>query len=129
MGVIVGAASAYKLLGGPETFASLASMDAGDLQHFVSSLSEKVDELGPLAYAYFSLVYVVLEILALPALPLTASAGYLFGIPAGTATVLFSATVAAAVSFYIGRTYLRGYIENLMDGNDTFKVRTLSLVS
>ena len=36
---------------------------------------------------------------ALPAVPLTASAGYLFGAVEGTAIVLFSATIAAGVSF------------------------------
>jgi len=48
-------------------------------------------------------------VLAIPVFPLTASSGYLFGLIPGTATVLISATIAACISFYIGRTVLRGW--------------------
>jgi uncharacterized membrane protein YdjX (TVP38/TMEM64 family) len=71
---------------------------------------------------YFSSFYVLAEILAIPAVPiLTASSGYLFGTLAGTATCLFSAAVAASISFVIGRTLLRGYVEKVLDGNPKFK--------
>ena len=57
---------------------------------------------------YFSSFYVLAEILAIPAVPiLTASSGYLFGTVLGTATCLFSASIAASISFVIGRTFLR----------------------
>jgi len=71
---------------------------------------------------YFSSFYVLAEILAIPAVPiLTASSGYLFGTLAGTATCLFSAAIAASISFVIGRTLLRGYVEKVLDGNPKFK--------
>ena len=73
-----------------------------------------VESMGPLGALYFGVVYTIAEILAIPAFPLTASAGYLFGVTKGTTVVLASASVAAAVSFVIGRTLLRSYVENLL---------------
>ena len=55
---------------------------------------------------------IVAEILAIPAFPLTASSGYLFGLIPGTLTVLVSATIAATISFYLGRTFLKGWAQN-----------------
>ena len=92
-----------------------------DLKEALDALSGMVESLGPLGFVYFSAAYIFLEILALPAFPLTASAGYLFGTLPGTATVLFSATVAAGISFLIGRTFLRGYIESVAEDNATFQ--------
>ncbi|KAL3810660.1 hypothetical protein ACHAXA_001049 [Cyclostephanos tholiformis] len=67
---------------------------------------------------YFSSFYVLAEILAIPAVPImTASSGYLFGTVPGTAICLLSAATAASVSFVIGRTLLRGYVESVLDDN------------
>ena len=67
----------------------------------MSSLTEYVDSLGSLGYALFMAGYVVLEILAVPAFPLTMSAGALFGTLPGTLLVTTSATIAAAAAFLI----------------------------
>ena len=63
--------------------------------------------MGPLGPLYFGAVYVLAEVVAIPAIPFTAAAGYLFGLAAGTAIVLASATIAAGFSFLLGRTLLR----------------------
>lgn len=73
-----------------------------------------VESMGPTGALYFGAVYTIAEVLALPALPLTMSAGYLFGTVQGTAVVLLSASIAAAVAFVIGRTILRSYVEELL---------------
>src|SRR6056300_1686152 len=52
---------------------------------------------------------------------LTASSGYLFGLLPGTATCLFSAAVAASLSFVIGRTLLRGYVERVLARSPKFQ--------
>jgi uncharacterized membrane protein YdjX (TVP38/TMEM64 family) len=71
---------------------------------------------------YFSAFYILAEILAIPAVPiLTASSGYLFGLFPGTAVCLFSAAIAASVSFVIGRTILRGYVESILEDNPKFR--------
>ncbi|CAN0486796.1 unnamed protein product, partial [Ectocarpus sp. 12 AP-2014] len=77
------------------------------VQAFLSSSITKVEELGPLGAVYFGLLYVLAEVLIIPAIPLTAAAGFLFGAAGGTAVVLTSATIAAAISFQLGRTLLR----------------------
>ena len=75
---------------------------------------ELTDSMGTLGIVYFGVAYCIAEILAVPAIPLTASAGYLFGPVKGTAIVLLSASIAAGVSFQVGRTLLRDYVENIL---------------
>jgi uncharacterized membrane protein YdjX (TVP38/TMEM64 family) len=87
----------------------------------MQNVVETVESMGPLGIFYFGAVYTVAEVLAIPAIPLTASAGYLFGVQEGTAIVLLSASIAAAVSFIIGRTFLRNYVEKALDGYPKFK--------
>jgi len=87
----------------------------------LEAVVETVQSMGPAGYLYFGGVYTIAEILAIPAIPLTASAGYLFGVRDGTAVVLVSATIAAAVSFLIGRTFLRTYVEKALESYPDFK--------
>jgi uncharacterized membrane protein YdjX (TVP38/TMEM64 family) len=83
-------------------------------------LQDSVDTIhgmGDVGVLYFGLIYVVAEILAIPAFPLTLSAGYLFGLNTGVAIVLFSATIAACIAFFIGKTILRSWVETIINGN------------
>ena len=54
-------------------------------------------------YPAYGALYTVLEVLALPAVPLTMTAGLLFGVGPGAAVVSVSATIAATISFLIAR--------------------------
>ena len=81
----------------------------------LDSVVKSVEDMGPLGPLYFGIAYTIAEILAIPAIPLTASAGYLFGPVQGTGVVLLSASVAAAASFLIGRTLLRTYVERVLE--------------
>eukprot|EP01041_Mallomonas_annulata_P014485 gene14485-30839_t len=90
----------------------LSGININDLlQHAVN----KIESLGPYGFLYFSAVYIIAEVLAIPAIPLTASSGYLFGLVPGVCTVLVSATIAASISFFIGRTLLRGWAKKLVE--------------
>jgi len=100
----------------------------GAIERFLSdpaasleAVVNNVESMGPLGLLYFGAVYTVAEILAVPAIPLTASAGYLFGVGEGTAVVLLSASCAAAFSFIVGRTFLRSYVEKVLDNYPEFK--------
>ena len=73
-----------------------------------------VEGLGPMGPIYFGLIYLVAEILAVPATPLTLSAGYLFGLTQGVTVVLIAATIAASVGFFVGKTFLRTWVEDLL---------------
>ena len=87
------------------------------------TILQSISEFDPKkGIIYFSSFYILAEILAIPAVPiLTASSGYLFGLFPGTAACLFSAAIAASVSFVIGRTILRGYVEGILEENPKFR--------
>lgn len=82
------------------------------LQTFLTASVGRVEELGPLGPLYFGALYVLAEVLIIPAIPLTTAAGFLFGVAGGTAVVLTSATIAAGISFQLGRTFLRWVTED-----------------
>jgi uncharacterized membrane protein YdjX (TVP38/TMEM64 family) len=87
----------------------------------LESAVDQVQAMGPAGAVYFGLMYTIAEVLAIPAVPLTASAGYLFGVSRGTAIVLMSASVAAAISFIIGRTILRSYVVKILEDYPDFQ--------
>eukprot|EP00271_Cylindrocystis_brebissonii_P005734 TRINITY_DN17960_c0_g4_i1.p1 TRINITY_DN17960_c0_g4~~TRINITY_DN17960_c0_g4_i1.p1 ORF type:complete len:364 (-),score=36.31 TRINITY_DN17960_c0_g4_i1:723-1814(-) len=100
-----------------------------------------IQELGPLGYVYFVAGYALLEMLAIPAIPLTMSAGLLFGIPTGTLLVSIAGTIAATGAFLIARYVARDrLLEATKDnkkfqaidravGDDSFRVVTLLRLS
>jgi len=92
--------------------------------NLISSLSffvDYVDSLGAMGYVLFLLGYVVLEVLAVPAFPLTMSAGALFGTYSGTLLVTTAATIAAAIAFLISRYLARDKVKKIADGYPKFK--------
>ena len=89
-----------------------------DPQTVLNQCIETVQGMGPLGIVYFGIVYVLAEVLAIPAVPLSVSAGYLFGLPMGVSIVLLSATIAASISFVIGKTILRSFVvTNILQQN------------
>ena len=92
-----------------------------DFGSMLEDVSKQVEAMGPLGVVYFVAVYVAAEVLALPAVPLTASAGYLFGAVEGTAVVLVAATIAAGISFLVGRFLLRGWVESVASESQQFR--------
>mmetsp|Transcript_12755 Transcript_12755/g.46667 ORF Transcript_12755/g.46667 Transcript_12755/m.46667 type:complete len:375 (+) Transcript_12755:266-1390(+) len=86
----------------------------------LDGFSAQLEGQGWLAYVYFSLVYAGLEVLCVPAIPLTVSAGALFGTVQGTAVVSLSSNMAAAVSFLLARYLLRDRIEKVAKQNPRF---------
>ncbi|KAJ1286538.1 hypothetical protein BS78_03G360100 [Paspalum vaginatum] len=90
------------------------------INSFLTQFSDFIDGYGPAGYALFVLVYAGLEVLAIPAIPLTMSAGLLFGSVTGTIIVSVSGTLAAAVAFLIARYFARERILKLVEGNKKF---------
>ncbi|XP_031391830.1 uncharacterized protein LOC116203971 [Punica granatum] len=87
---------------------------------FLNQFSTVIEGYGPAGYALFVAVYAGLEVLAIPAIPLTMSAGLLFGSVIGTIIVSISGTVAASVAFLIARYFARERILKLVEGNKKF---------
>lgn len=87
---------------------------------FLTYFTETVDELGPAGYVLYFFVYAALEVLAVPAIPLTMASGAIFGIVPGSILVSLSATTAATVSFLIARYLARDKVcrPYLMSGSE-----------
>ncbi|KAM5550103.1 hypothetical protein ABKV19_001177 [Rosa sericea] len=87
---------------------------------FLNQFTTLIEGYGPAGYALFVAVYAGLEILAIPAVPLTMSAGLLFGTVTGSILVSLSGTVAASVAFLIARYFARERILKMVEGNKKF---------
>eukprot|EP00252_Welwitschia_mirabilis_P022349 TRINITY_DN601_c0_g1_i1.p1 TRINITY_DN601_c0_g1~~TRINITY_DN601_c0_g1_i1.p1 ORF type:complete len:339 (+),score=62.26 TRINITY_DN601_c0_g1_i1:128-1144(+) len=90
------------------------------INSFLVQFSDFLEGYGPAGYALFVAVYAGLEVLAIPAIPLTMSAGLLFGNVTGTIIVSISGTIAATVAFLIARYFARERIMKLVEGNKKF---------
>eukprot|EP00892_Ulva_mutabilis_P011834 jgi/Ulvmu1/9022/UM005_0113.1 len=77
------------------------------LAAFLTYFADIIDDMGPAGYVLFFFVYAGLEVLAVPAIPLTMASGAIFGILPGSILVSLSGTAAAAVSFLIARYVAR----------------------
>lgn len=75
----------------------------GQIKHFLDFFIQAVDDWGVWGYLAYAAVYAGLEVLAVPAIPLTMTAGAIFGPVPGTMIVSVSATVAATIAFLIAR--------------------------
>lgn len=89
--------------------AATGALDSGRLM----ALSAWFEKLGPAAGVLYAALYFLLELVGVPALPLTMGSGYLFGVLRGTITVSVASTAAAATSFLIARYGLRGSVSRL----------------
>ncbi|KAI3522277.1 hypothetical protein L1887_11791 [Cichorium endivia] len=101
-------------------FASVGYIYRDQINAFLTQFSSFIEGYGPAGYALFVAVYAGLEVLAIPAIPLTMSAGLLFGSFTGTILVSISGTVAASVAFLIARYFARDRILKMVEGNKKF---------
>ncbi|GAV59370.1 SNARE_assoc domain-containing protein [Cephalotus follicularis] len=101
-------------------FAAVGYVYKDQINVFLNQLSGFIEGYGPVGYALFVAAYAGLEVLAIPALPLTMSAGLLFGSFIGTIIVSISGTVAASIAFLIARYFARDRILKLVEGNKKF---------
>ncbi|KAJ0237392.1 hypothetical protein HA466_0248000 [Hirschfeldia incana] len=108
------------LVGTVGGFAGAGYVYRDQINTFLTHFSTLIEGYGPAGYALFIAVYAGLEILAIPALPLTMSAGLLFGSLVGTIIVSISGTMAASVAFLIARYFARERILKLVEGNKKF---------
>jgi uncharacterized membrane protein YdjX (TVP38/TMEM64 family) len=118
-GIPAGALAALPLVG----FAALISLGVyykDDITDFLNWFTGYVESMGAAGPPAYMLLYLGLEILAVPAIPLTMAAGLIFGPAQGTAMVSASATAAATASFLIARYALRDRVKDIADGNPKF---------
>ncbi|GAB2217225.1 hypothetical protein Droror1_Dr00000397 [Drosera rotundifolia] len=101
-------------------FGALGYAYRDQLSEFLTQFSTVIEGYGPAGYALFVAVYAGLEVLAIPAIPLTMSAGLLFGSFTGTIIVSISGTLAASIAFLIARYLARDRILKMVEGNKKF---------
>lgn len=106
--------------GGLVLVAAATTVFGDDIRNGLNYFTTVVDDWGALGYAAYMLLYTLLEVLALPAIPLTMTAGVLFGSVAGTAMVSVCATAAATISFLISRYLARDKVLEWAKGNKKF---------
>lgn len=111
------------------------------INEFVAFFIDMVEAHGPMGYLAYAAVYTGMEVLAVPAIPLTMTAGAIFGVVPGTALVSVSATAAATMSFLIARYAARDKVQQIAESNpkwaavdkaigkDSFRVVTLLRLS
>ncbi|XP_054816596.1 uncharacterized protein LOC129316282 isoform X2 [Prosopis cineraria] len=116
-GTLLGGVLLLGVVGG---IASVGYIYKDQINVFLNQFSTFIEGYGPVGYALFVAVYAGLEVLAIPAIPLTMSAGLLFGSVIGTIIVSISGTVAASVAFLIARYFARERILKLVEGNKKF---------
>ncbi|PIA44246.1 hypothetical protein AQUCO_01700089v1 [Aquilegia coerulea] len=101
-------------------FGTVGYIYRDQINAFLTQFTGFIEGYGPAGYALFVAVYAGLEILAIPAIPLTMSAGLLFGTVTGTIIVSISGTLAATLAFLIARYFARERILKLVEGNKKF---------
>ncbi len=87
---------------------------------FLNLFIQAVEEWGPMGYVAYMAAYTALEVLAVPAIPLTMTAGAIFGPIPGTLIVLVSGTLAATISFLIARYVARDKVLQFARKNKKF---------
>ncbi|GLC37887.1 hypothetical protein PLESTM_000659800 [Pleodorina starrii] len=90
------------------------------IRDFLVFFIDAVESWGPLGYVAYALVYTGLEVLAVPAIPLTMTAGVIFGPVPGTIITSLSGTTAAAIAFLIARYAARDRVLRWARRNNKF---------
>ncbi|QDZ23905.1 TVP38/TMEM64 family membrane protein [Chloropicon primus] len=91
-----------------------------DIYSSLVVFSALLEEWGSFGYLAYAGAYIVLEVLAVPAIPLTMTAGVLFGPLLGSVIVSISATIAATIAFLIARYVARDRVLEIAQKNEKF---------
>lgn len=105
------------LLGILAVFLALEFTGAGD---FLKDVVQKIEGLGVWGPVIFAAIYIVAAVFLIPASALTLGAGLAFGLGLGFVYTSIASTLAAGVSFLIGRYLFRDKIEKKVADNDNF---------
>jgi uncharacterized membrane protein YdjX (TVP38/TMEM64 family) len=79
-----------------------------------------VQDVGPIGYVLYVLVYIVCCVLIVPALALTLGAGAIFGFVGGAIVNLIGATLGATTAFLLARGVLRHRVERMTSRSTKF---------
>ena len=91
------------------------------LTDWLRAFTHWVQGAGWLGIGAFAMLYVLITVLGLPALPLTLAAGVVYGPLGGTLLVSPASVLGASLAFLLGRTLLRGWVRTKIEGNAKFQ--------
>ena len=86
----------------------------------IESFGRWIAGLGPAAYVLFVVAYVLVTVLMMPAILLTLTAGFVFGLGPGVAVTAIGATCGCAASFLIARHLARDRVARYAGGNPRY---------
>ncbi|KAG2448463.1 hypothetical protein HYH02_006355 [Chlamydomonas schloesseri] len=107
-------------IGGIVLLLGVGALLKDNIRDFLEFFIDAVESWGPLGYLAYAGVYTGLEVLAVPAIPLTMTAGVIFGPIPGTIITSLSGTLAATIAFLIARYAARDKILRLARRNTRF---------
>eukprot|EP01023_Acetabularia_acetabulum_P003800 TRINITY_DN1157_c0_g2_i1.p2 TRINITY_DN1157_c0_g2~~TRINITY_DN1157_c0_g2_i1.p2 ORF type:complete len:342 (-),score=62.18 TRINITY_DN1157_c0_g2_i1:1730-2755(-) len=87
------------------------------IKAFLDFFIHAVENWGIWGCLAYGIVYAGLEVLAVPAIPLTMTAGVIFGVIPGTMIVSLAGTIAATISFLIARYLARDRVMKFVGTN------------
>eukprot|EP01025_Chloroclados_australasicus_P062639 TRINITY_DN8227_c0_g4_i1.p1 TRINITY_DN8227_c0_g4~~TRINITY_DN8227_c0_g4_i1.p1 ORF type:complete len:350 (+),score=51.02 TRINITY_DN8227_c0_g4_i1:104-1153(+) len=87
------------------------------IKQFLDFFIHAVEKWGVWGSIAYGVVYAGLEVLAVPAIPLTMTSGVIFGIVPGTIIVSIAGTFAATISFLIARYVARERVLKIVGQN------------
>jgi uncharacterized membrane protein YdjX (TVP38/TMEM64 family) len=137
----VGLTATFAVAGGISLLILGGVLMRDQIKGFLDLFIDLVDNWGAGGYVAYIAVYALLELLAVPAIPLTMTAGAIFGVGLGTAVVSIAATIACTLAFLIARYVARDKILQYAAknpkfaaidraiGKDSFRVVTLLRLS
>lgn len=106
---IIGSALA---VGGLLAVIGLSVMYQDSIRNFLVYFATVIEDWGPRGVLAYFVVYTALEVLAVPAIPLTMTAGAIFGIIPGSLLTSLAGTLAATISFLIARYVARDRVRH-----------------
>ncbi|KAG2424516.1 hypothetical protein HXX76_014397 [Chlamydomonas incerta] len=107
-------------IGGIVLLLAVGALLKDNIRDFLEFFIDAVESWGPLGYLAYAGVYTGLEVLAVPAIPLTMTAGVIFGPIPGTIITSISGTLAATIAFLIARYAARDKILRFARRNTKF---------
>ncbi|GJP65614.1 hypothetical protein CLOP_g14454 [Closterium sp. NIES-67] len=103
------------------SLALLGYMYKDELSGAIDFFTTYIEGAGSAGYVVFVMGYALLEVLAVPAIPLTLSAGVIFGPVMGTFLCSLSGTISATIAFLIARYVARDRILGMVRGNKKYE--------
>jgi len=91
------------------------------INNLLKTALEWIENLGPIGYLAFILIYIIASVLFISGAVLTLGAGLAFGVVKGSILVSAASVLAATVSFLIGRYIARNKVAKLIEKQPKFK--------